>query len=188
VRSQPTFHRALSSRSRQNRKITKRNDDDRMATPGNEKTRDSRITKRTQQVIENTENQPPFDVYFERTQAGRTLVSAPALEKLNFAARAYKTVRCAPRLDPARSAGQSRLHPAGQTGGPGCARSPLAQYSRRADQRDQANADDSGRQDRVRRRVSVGAQVNSISTPSQPSTRFSAGQLSPNPMACLVVS
>jgi hypothetical protein len=105
VRSQPTFHRALSFRSSQKRKITKRNDDDRMATPGNEKTRDSRITKRTQQIIENTENQPPRDVYFGRTQAGRTLVSDPALEKLNFAARAHKTVRCAPRLDQARSAG-----------------------------------------------------------------------------------
>jgi hypothetical protein len=112
VRSQPTFHRALSFRSRQKCKITKRNDDDRMATPGNEKTRNSRITKRTQQIIENTENQPRCDVYFGRTQAGRTLVSDPALEKLNFAAhahktaRAHKTVRCAPRLDPARSAGR----------------------------------------------------------------------------------
>jgi hypothetical protein len=69
------------------------------------------FTKRTQQVIENTENQPPCDVYFGRTQAGRTLVSDPALEKLNFAVRAHKIVRCTPRLDPARSAGRRPTSP-----------------------------------------------------------------------------
>jgi hypothetical protein len=69
------------------------------------------FTKRTQQVIENTENQPPCDVYFGRTQAGRTLVSDPALEKLNFAVRAHKIVRCAPRLDPARSEGRWQTSP-----------------------------------------------------------------------------